>query len=76
MQGAAAPAIRGNPFTTYMTGALTALVEALSTGGRRSADASAVVGLFTLIAGAACSAVLVVHARSAALLPRCPPSPW
>ena len=69
MQGTAARAISGNPSTTYMTGALTALVEALATGGRRTADASAVVGLLALVAGAACSAVLVVHARPAALLP-------
>jgi uncharacterized membrane protein YoaK (UPF0700 family) len=69
MQGAAARAIRGNPSTTYMTGALTTLIEALSTGERRSADVSAVVGLLALVAGAACSAVLVVHARQAALLP-------
>jgi uncharacterized membrane protein YoaK (UPF0700 family) len=69
MQGAAARAISGNPSTTYMTGALTALVEALATGSRRSADASAVIGLLTLVAGAACSAVLVVHARPVALLP-------
>jgi uncharacterized membrane protein YoaK (UPF0700 family) len=69
MQGAAARAIKGNPSTTYMTGALTALVEALSTGRRRDADASAALGLFALVAGAACGAVLVQHARTAALLP-------
>ena len=69
MQSAAARAIRGNPSTTYMTGALTALVEALATGGHRSADASAALGLVTLVAGAACSAVLVVHAPATALLP-------
>ena len=69
MQGAAARAIRGNPSTTYMTGALTALVEALSTGGRRTTDSSAVAGLLALVAGAASSAALVVHARAAALLP-------
>jgi uncharacterized membrane protein YoaK (UPF0700 family) len=69
LQGAAARGVKGNPSTTYMTGALTTLVEALSTGGRRSADASAAVGLITLIAGAACSAVLVEHAAQAALLP-------
>jgi uncharacterized membrane protein YoaK (UPF0700 family) len=69
LQGAAARGVKGNPSTTYMTGALTALVEALSTGGRRSADASAVVGLVALIAGAAASAVLVDHAARWALLP-------
>ena len=69
MQGAAARAIAGNPSTTYMTGALTALVEALATGGRRSADASAALGLLGLVVGAACSAVLVTRARPAALLP-------
>jgi uncharacterized membrane protein YoaK (UPF0700 family) len=69
MQGAAARSIKGNPSTTYMTGALTTLVEALATGGRRTADASAVAGLFALVAGAACSAVLVVHAPRTALLP-------
>jgi uncharacterized membrane protein YoaK (UPF0700 family) len=69
MQGAAARSIKGNPSTTYMTGALTTLVEALFTGGRRTADASAAVGLLCLVAGAACSAVLVEHASRAALLP-------
>jgi uncharacterized membrane protein YoaK (UPF0700 family) len=69
MQGAAARAIEGNPSTTYMTGALTALVEALATGRHRSADASAVVGLIALVAGAACSAVLVQHVSRVALLP-------
>jgi uncharacterized membrane protein YoaK (UPF0700 family) len=69
MQSAAARAITGNPSTTYMTGALTALVEALATGGRRSADATAALGLLSLVAGAACSAVLVERARPAALLP-------
>ena len=69
MQGAAARAIEGNPSTTYMTGALTALIEALATGRHRSADASAVVGLIALVAGAACSAVLVQHASRVALLP-------
>ena len=69
MQGAAARGIKGNPSTTYMTGALTTLVEAVSTGGRRTADASAVAGLFSLVVGAACSAVLVERARPAALLP-------
>ena len=69
MQGAAARAIKGNPSTTYMTGALTTLVEALSTGGRRTADVSAVAGLLALVVGAACSALLVEHARLAALLP-------
>jgi uncharacterized membrane protein YoaK (UPF0700 family) len=69
MQGAAARGVKGNPSTTYMTGALTALVEALATGARRSADPSAAVGLVALIAGAACSAVLVVRAPRFALLP-------
>ena len=69
MQGAAARSIKGNPSTTYMTGALTTLVEALSTGGRRTVDASAAVGLVCLVAGGACSAVLVEHASRAALLP-------
>jgi uncharacterized membrane protein YoaK (UPF0700 family) len=69
MQGAAARAIKGNPSTTYMTGALTAVVEALATGRPRSADTSAVAGLLALVAGAACSAVLVEHAPRTALLP-------
>jgi uncharacterized membrane protein YoaK (UPF0700 family) len=69
MQGAAARSIAGNPSTTYMTGALTALVEALVTGRRKSADASAVVGLLALVVGAACGAVLIRHATRAALLP-------
>jgi uncharacterized membrane protein YoaK (UPF0700 family) len=69
MQGAAARGIRGNPSTTYMTGALTALVEALATGRGRTADVSAAAGLIALVAGAACSAALVAHASRAALLP-------
>ena len=69
MQGAAVRSIKGNPSTTYMTGALTTLVEALSTGGHRTIDASIAVGLLCLVAGAACSAVLVEHASQTALLP-------
>lgn len=69
MQGAAARGIEGNPSTTYMTGALTALVEALATGRGKSADASSVAGLIALVAGAACGAVLVRYASQAALLP-------
>lgn len=69
LQGAAARAIAGNPSTTYMTGALTTLVEALATGKHRTADASAVVGLLALVAGAACGAVIVAHASRFALLP-------
>jgi uncharacterized membrane protein YoaK (UPF0700 family) len=69
MQGAAARAIEGNPSTTYMTGALTDLIEALVTGRRRPANTSAVVALLALVAGATCGAVLVEHARTAALLP-------
>jgi uncharacterized membrane protein YoaK (UPF0700 family) len=69
MQGAAARGIKGAPSTTYMTGALTALVESLSTGGRRAADASAAAGLLALVAGAACGAVLVERAPRTALLP-------
>jgi uncharacterized membrane protein YoaK (UPF0700 family) len=69
MQGAAARAIKGNPSTTYMTGALTALVEALATGRHRAADPSAATGLIALVAGAACSAVLVEYASRVALLP-------
>jgi uncharacterized membrane protein YoaK (UPF0700 family) len=69
MQGAAARTIAGNPSTTYMTGALTALVEALSTGRARGADMSAVVSLVTLIAGAASGALLVEQASRLALLP-------
>jgi uncharacterized membrane protein YoaK (UPF0700 family) len=68
LQGAAARGIAGNPSTTYMTGALTTLVEALSTGGRRTADLASVAGLITLIAGAACGALLVEHARQVALV--------
>lgn len=69
MQGAAARAIAGTPSTTYMTGALTNLVEALATGQARKADPTAAVGLAALVAGAACGAVLIRHARPAALLP-------
>jgi len=68
MQGAAARGIAGNPSTTYMTGALTALVEALSTGGRRTADLASVTGLIALVTGAACGALLVEHARQVALV--------
>jgi uncharacterized membrane protein YoaK (UPF0700 family) len=69
MQGAAARTIAGTPSTTYMTGALTSLVEALATGQPRQADPAAAIGLATLVAGAACGAVLIRHARPAALLP-------
>jgi uncharacterized membrane protein YoaK (UPF0700 family) len=69
MQGAAARGIEGNPSTTYMTGALTALVEAVATGRGKSADASAVAGLMALVAGAACGAVLARYASQTALLP-------
>lgn len=69
MQGAAARGIKGNPSTTYMTGALTAVVEALATGRHRSADPASVAGLLTLVAGAAVSAVLVEHVPQTALLP-------
>jgi uncharacterized membrane protein YoaK (UPF0700 family) len=69
MQGAAARTIAGNPSTTYMTGALTALVEALATGRARGVDASAAVGLVSLVVGAASGALLVEHASRLALLP-------
>ena len=69
MQGAAARTIAGTPSTTYMTGALTSLVEALATGRARHADPTAAVGLAALVVGAACGAVLIEHARPAALLP-------
>jgi uncharacterized membrane protein YoaK (UPF0700 family) len=69
MQGAAARAIDGAPSTTYMTGALTTLIEALATGRHRALDLSAVWGLPALIVGAAVGAVLVQHARYFALLP-------
>jgi uncharacterized membrane protein YoaK (UPF0700 family) len=69
MQGVAARAIAGNPSTTYMTGALTGLVESLATGRPRTADAAVAVGLAALVAGAACGGVLIAHARPAALLP-------
>jgi uncharacterized membrane protein YoaK (UPF0700 family) len=68
LQGAAARGIAGNPSTTYMTGALTTLIEALSTGGRRAADLASVTGLIALVVGAACSALLVEHARQVALV--------
>jgi hypothetical protein len=60
-----------------MTGALTALVEALSTGRARGVEVPAAVGLVTLVAGAASSALLVEHASRVALLtagPRGTPS--
>lgn len=69
MQGAAARTITGNPSTTYMTGALTTLIEGLATGRRKTAELSAAVGLVGLVAGAAVTAVLVAHARDYALLP-------
>ena len=69
MQGAAARVIDGTPSTTYMTGALTTLVEAVCTGRGRHADRSAATGLAALVAGAAAGAVLIVHAPRAALLP-------
>jgi uncharacterized membrane protein YoaK (UPF0700 family) len=69
MQGAAARTIAGNPSTTYMTGALTGLVEAVATGQAHQADLTAAAGLPCLVIGAACGTVLIGHARPAALLP-------
>jgi uncharacterized membrane protein YoaK (UPF0700 family) len=66
-QSAAARNISGTPSTTYMTGALTTLIEALCRG--RRADPSAVFGLVGLVSGAAVSAALVTRLRPAALLP-------
>jgi uncharacterized membrane protein YoaK (UPF0700 family) len=69
MQGASARTIDGTPSTTYMTGALTTLVEAVCTGRGRQADRSAAIGLAALVVGAAVGAVLIVHAPRTALLP-------
>jgi uncharacterized membrane protein YoaK (UPF0700 family) len=69
MQSAVARAIDGTPSTTYMTGALTNVIEAIVTGQPRQADPTALIGLLTLVAGAACSALLFEHARALALLP-------
>jgi uncharacterized membrane protein YoaK (UPF0700 family) len=69
MQSAAARAIEGTPSTTYMTGALTNVIEAIATGQARRVDLTALIGLLTLVAGAACSALLFEHARALALLP-------
>jgi uncharacterized membrane protein YoaK (UPF0700 family) len=66
-QSAAARNISGTPSTTYMTGALTTLIEALCRG--RRADPSAVFGLAGLVSGAAVSAALITSLRPAALLP-------
>jgi uncharacterized membrane protein YoaK (UPF0700 family) len=66
-QSAAARNVGGTPSTTYMTGALTTLIEALCRG--RRADPSAVYGLVGLVSGAAVSAALVTSLRPAALLP-------
>jgi uncharacterized membrane protein YoaK (UPF0700 family) len=52
-----------------MTGALTNVIESIATGQARQADPTALIGLLTLVAGAACSAVLFEHARALALLP-------
>jgi uncharacterized membrane protein YoaK (UPF0700 family) len=66
-QSAAARNVGGTPSTTYLTGALTTLIEALCRG--RRADPSAVYGLVGLVSGAAFSAALVTSLRPAALLP-------
>jgi uncharacterized membrane protein YoaK (UPF0700 family) len=66
-QSAAARNVGGTPSTTYLTGALTTLIEALCRG--RRADPSAVYGLVGLVGGAAVSAALVASLRPAALLP-------
>jgi uncharacterized membrane protein YoaK (UPF0700 family) len=66
-QSAAARNVGGTPSTTYLTGALTTLIEALCRG--RRADPSAVYGLGGLVSGAAISAALVTSLRPAALLP-------
>jgi uncharacterized membrane protein YoaK (UPF0700 family) len=69
MQGAAARTVDGAPSTTYMTGALTSLVEALTTGRPLGSSVPAAMGLISLVAGAMSGAVLVEHARQFALLP-------
>lgn len=66
-QSAAARNISGTPSTTYMTGAMTTLIEAVCR--RRRADPSVIFGLVGLVAGAALSAALVTHLRLAAMLP-------
>jgi uncharacterized membrane protein YoaK (UPF0700 family) len=66
-QSAAVRNISGTPSTTYMTGALAILIEALCRG--RRADPSAVFGFAGLISGAAGSAALITSLRPAALLP-------
>ena len=45
MQSAVARAIDGTPSTTYMTGALTNVIEAIATGRARQADPTALIGL-------------------------------
>ena len=69
MQGAATRTVDGTPSTTYMTGALTALVAALATGRPAGASVPAAVGLTSMVAGGTCGAVLLEHARRFALLP-------
>lgn len=54
-----------NPSTTYMTGALTTLVEGLATGRRKSTELAAAVGLVGLVAGAAVTAVTTGKSGSA-----------
>jgi uncharacterized membrane protein YoaK (UPF0700 family) len=69
MQSAAARAVDGSPSTTYMTGALTAVVEAVATLRLGRVDRAAVASLAALVAGAAVGAALVRHARIVAPLP-------
>lgn len=69
MQGAAARLISPAPSTTYMTGALTVLIETVTTGRHRHVDISAIAGLLAMVAGAGVGALLVERAERAALLP-------
>jgi uncharacterized membrane protein YoaK (UPF0700 family) len=69
IQGAAVRAIGTPVSTTYMTGALTGLVEALALRTRFSAThRHGAVGLASLLAGALAGGVVVLFARPAALV--------
>ena len=72
IQGAAVRALGVSVSTTYMTGALTTLLEALATRRRfTDTERGAAVGLLSLALGALLGAALLDYERRAALLVPC-----
>lgn len=68
IQGAAVRGIRASISTTYMTGALTALVHAMTRGEFAAFEARALVGLLSLCGGALIGSLVLDTWRPGALL--------